>query len=84
LTVAFSPDAAKSSNNSLIALVARWTPVVESVLTYVAIKVSPLQLSLSVSDEAFLEDVARNVSGLLYASKASEQHAGFAELITDS
>jgi hypothetical protein len=83
-TVAFSPDAAKTSNNTLVELVARWTPVVESVLSFVAIKVSPPELSLSVSNEAFLDEVARNGSTLLYASRASQQHEDFSRLVSDS
>jgi hypothetical protein len=83
-TVAFSPDSAKLSNNTLLDLVARWTPVVEAILSFVATKVSTAELSLRVSEDGFLDEVAKHVSAILYASKASMQYADFAKLVSDS
>lgn len=83
-TVAFSPDAAKASNNSLLDLVARWTPVVEAVLAFIATKVSPTDFTQRMSEDVFLDEVAKYVSALLYASKASVQHTDFAKLVSDS
>lgn len=83
-TVAFTPNAAKVPNNSLLALVARWTPIVEANLAFVATKLSPAELVARFSEETFLEELAKYVAGMLYASKAAAQHADFAKLVSDS
>jgi hypothetical protein len=82
--VAFTPDAAKCSNNTLLDLVARWAPVVETVLAFVTTKISPPEFSTKVFEEEYLDEVAKYVSALLYASKASSQHAEFAKLVAES
>jgi hypothetical protein len=50
----------------------------------VAAKVSPSTLAVGISEEGFIDNVARDVSALLYAGKASVQHADFAGLISSS
>lgn len=83
-TIAFSPDAAKVSHNSLVALVAAWTPVVEAVLSFVATRVSAADFSAKLSEGAFVEEVGKHVSALLYTSKAGAQFADFAKLLAES
>jgi hypothetical protein len=83
-TVAFAPESARTSQNSLVSLVAAWTPVVEAVLAFVATKVSAADFSAKVSEEPFLEEVRKHVSALLYASKAPAQFADFGKLVADS
>lgn len=84
LTVAFNPDAAKISSNSLLALVARWTPVVETILSFVAAHLTPAELAARFSEDALLDEVVKRVNALLYAGKAPGQHVDFAKLVSDS
>lgn len=83
-TIAFSPDAANAKNNSVVDLVARCTPIVESVLSFAATQVKPSEFALKVSEEGYFEDVVKHVGALLYASKAHIQHADFTKLVSDS
>ncbi len=53
-------------------------------LTFVATKVSPGEISVRFSEEGFLDHIAKEVSAMLYATKAAAQHAGFAKLVSDS
>jgi hypothetical protein len=82
-TVAFTPDAAKAASNSLLGLAARWTPLVETILSFVSTKVTPAELSKRFFEEGFLDEVAKHVGVLLLASKASSQHADFVKLVSD-
>jgi len=82
--IAFARAAANASQNSLVALVAAWTPVVEAVLSFVATKVSAAEFSTKVTGETFLDEVAKHVSALLYAGKTSIRLADFAKLLADS
>jgi hypothetical protein len=84
LTVAFREDVAKANVNSLVELIATWGPLVDQILSFVSTQVTSLSLSEKFSDEDFLTTVSRAVSALLYAGKASEQHARFAAMIADS
>lgn len=82
--VAFAPNAANAKQNTLVDLVAAWTPVVEAVLSFVATKVSAGEFSVKVAEDIFLDDVGKHVSALLYAGKAQVQFADFAKLLADS
>ncbi len=82
--VAFSPEAAKASQNSLVDLTAQWTQVVEAVLSYLATKVAANDFAVKVTGDLFLDEVSKHVSALLYAGKASAQFADFTKLVTDS
>ena len=82
--IAFAPGPAKASQNSLVDLTAQWTQVVEAVLSYLATKVSASDFATKVTEDAFLEEVSKHVSALLYAGKASIQFTGFAKLLSDS
>lgn len=84
LTVAFGPEAAKAASNSLLALVARWLPVVDANLTFVAANLTPLDLAARFSEESLRDEVVKRVNALLYAGKAPAQHVEFAKLISDS
>jgi len=82
--IVFTPDAARASQNNLLDLVAAWTPVVEAVLSFLATKVSAAEFSTKLTDETLLDDVAKHVSALLYAGKASIQFADFSKLVAES
>ncbi len=83
-TVAFSPEAAMAAKNSLVDLVAAWTPVVEAILSFVETRVVAAEFSVRVAEDGFRDEVANHVSALLYAGKAPSQFADFARLLTDS
>jgi hypothetical protein len=84
ITVAFQLEDAKADTNSLVELTAIWGPLVDQILSYVSSQVTPQMFSERFSDEDFLLTVCKAVSALLYAGKASEQHATFARIIADS
>ena len=84
LTVAFTPDAAKADKSSLLSLVAAWAPVIEACLAFVATKVSSDEMIEKFGEEAYLEQVAKEVSAMLYATKAAKQHELFAKLVTEA
>jgi hypothetical protein len=83
-TVAFSPDAAKASNNSLVALVAAWSPVVDAVLSFLVTQVSAAEFSKKFAEDGYLDGVAKAVAGFLYASKGTLSFKDFAALVSDS
>jgi hypothetical protein len=83
-TVAFSPAAASVQTHSIEALVAAWSPVVESVLAFVATKVNAADFSARLGDESLLEDVSKHVSAMLYSVKAINQFGDFAKMVSDS
>jgi hypothetical protein len=84
VTVAFSPAAATAENNGLVDLIARWGPLVEGILAFVATKVTAAELSVRIPEEGYLVEVAKHVSALLYAGKAPERYSEFGALIADS
>lgn len=83
-TVAFSPEAAKAANNTLVALVAAWSPVVDSVLSFLVTQVNASEFSRQFAEDGYLDSVAKRVSGLLYASKGTLSFKDFAALVSDS
>ncbi len=83
-TVAFSPDAAKASTNTLVSLVAAWSPVVDSVLSFLVTQVNATDFSKRVAEDGYLDSVAKPVSGFLYASKSTLSFKDFAALVSDS
>ena len=84
LTVAFQSNVARADANSLVELTAFWGPLVDEILSFVSTQVTPTMFSGSFSDEEFLPRVSRAVSALLYAVKASQDHATFAQMIANS
>lgn len=83
-TVAFSPEASKKDKNSIIELVASWSSVVETVLVFLASQLQPEKLSEQISDEAFLETVAKPVCALLYTSRNNAEFQAFSSKVTES
>lgn len=82
--VGFLPDAAHIKANSLLALVARWTPIVEAELAFAATRVNSAEFAVRASEEEYLDEVVKHVGSLLYAGKASAQHEDFLKLVTAS
>ncbi|WP_257807043.1 AIPR family protein [Burkholderia glumae] len=84
MTIAFSSDAAKVTNNTLIDLAARWAPIVEVILTFVASKLNLTEFVARASDDNLLSETAKHVSSMLYATKAADRHSQFARLTSAS
>lgn len=83
--VAFAPNEAATSKRGIVGLVAAWAPIVESVLAFVATQVgTPAELAKKLADTKLIEQTSSQVAALLYAGKASAQHAGFAAMVSDS
>ncbi len=83
-SVAFSPNASKATSNSLFALVAAWSPVVDAVLSFLATQVNTTDFSKRFAEDGYLESVAKPVNGLLYAAKSTLSFKDFAALVADS
>lgn len=81
-TVGFSVAAA--SQNSLYALIAAWSPVVETVLSFVTTRINLAQFSERSSDEAFVEETAKDVAAILYVSKKSLPTSSFNAMVAGS
>jgi len=82
LTVAFGPDPAKS--NTLVELVARWIPLVETMLALITALPEAKDFASNMGDEEFFGKLASQLNGLLHASEAAKKHHAFAELVTAS
>jgi hypothetical protein len=83
-TVTFTSEAANAGNNSLVALAAAWTPVVEAIISFVATKITAPEFTAREADEALVEEVSKHVSALLYASKSTLSLQSFTRLVLDS
>lgn len=83
-TVAFSPDAAERKNNSLIDLVAAWSPAVEAAVTYATTIVSAADLARQIADAVAVEKIYKQLEGLVYAGKNTLQVDPFRKLVSDS
>lgn len=79
--VAFSTDAAKQ--NTLYALVAAWSPVVETVLSFVTTRIDLPRFVERAADESLVHEVVRDVSAILYASKKSLPFAPFTSMVAN-
>lgn len=84
VTVAFDTSTAEAKKNGLIDLIARWVPVVETILSFIATRSNAANLSANLSNDDFFNQTIKEVSSLLYASKAGQQHADFVALVSDS
>lgn len=84
LTVAFSPDAAQAAKNTLLELTARWVPLITGLVAFATTMVVPADLNSVVADDKVLDEIAKKISALQYASNAPAQHKEFAGLLSDS
>ena len=82
-TIGFTPEAAKSTNNTIIELTAMWTPIIEAILTFVSTSIDIDNFSQDVRNEAYLNEISDKVSAMLYATRGSLDIADFNELIAD-
>ena len=76
-TIGFTPATSKA--NSLVELAARWAPVVETLLALVTASDEIKNFSSSMSDESYMQALAKKVNALLHAMDAAKKHAPFAE-----
>lgn len=81
-TVAFSPDA--SAKHSLVELVARWAPLVDTLLSLVTASDDARDFASRLSDDTFIPKVTRQVNALLHATNAAATNATFSDLMSAS
>ena len=82
-TVAFNPVAAKNDKNSIVELTAAWSPIVESVLTYVCTQIGD-DVSQELAVESVVDKVSKTVSAMLYASRSTLPFEAFLGLVSPS
>jgi hypothetical protein len=78
-TIGFSTAAA--SQNSLYALIAAWSPIVETVLSFITTRMNLSQFAERSAEEALVDEVARDVGAILYVSKKSLQLSSFNSMV---
>lgn len=78
-TVGFTSGAAGES--SLLELAARWAPVVETLLALVTASEETKNFSSHLSDENYIQSLAKKMNALLHAMEAAKKHAVFAALV---
>lgn len=83
-TVAFSPEAAQAANNSMVSLVAAWTPIVESVLALSSAHLDASTLTEFVSEDDAVDRTAKAVGAVIYASRSSLPLGDFPDLVSTS
>ncbi|MBL7946788.1 MAG: AIPR family protein [Flavobacteriales bacterium] len=83
-TVAFSPAEADAKRNTLLALIAAWAPVVETVLSYVHTTVTAADLPSKLYDDEFMDEVVGKVGALLYSTRSLDPFAEFKKLVSPS
>ncbi len=82
--VAFSPEAASFSKNSLVDLVAAWSPIVEAVLTFATTVLPPTDVTRRLGQTDAVAVVAKQLEALLYTTKASAPFEAFRGMVSDS
>lgn len=78
-TIGFTPDAAKA--NSLVELAARWAPAVETLLALVTASDETKSFSSSLSDDGYIQGLAKKTNAMLHAMDAAKKHEAFAGLV---
>ncbi|ASG23835.1 AIPR family protein [Nitrospirillum viridazoti] len=79
-TIGFSHEA--SMSNTLVELIARWSPVVDTLLALITATDSVKDFGVMLSDDTFIPNLAKQVNALLHAMGAASKHSAFAELVT--
>jgi hypothetical protein len=82
--VAFSPAASQATNNSLIELVAAWSPIVEVVLTFATTVLPATDVTRKLSQPDAVATIAKQLEALLYTSKGSTSFEVFRGIVSDS
>lgn len=78
-TVAFTANSAK--NNTIVELIARWSPIVDSVLAFLMAVDEVPEFSVRLSEEIYMIRVTRSVTAFLTGSKTPSQFSGFGNII---
>ena len=81
-TVAFSPQASKES--SLIELVARWAPLVDTLLALVTATDDTKDFGGKLSDDQYIPALAKQMNAMLHAMGGAEKHKSFSEMVVGS
>ncbi len=83
-TVAFSPDAASAKKNSLVDLVAAWSPAVESAITFATTVLQAGTLAQVIAEDDAIQTVYKNLESLVYAGRSALQVDTFRKMVSDS
>jgi hypothetical protein len=62
-------------------LIAAWSPIVETVLSFITTRMNLSQFAERSADEGLVEEVARDVGAILYVSKKSLPLSSFNSLV---
>jgi hypothetical protein len=83
-TVAWSTETVKTKKLSIIDLTATWSPIVESVITFLTTQVDSRTLGDRISEEGSLESISKSVGALLYSNRNNPSFQAFALMVSDS
>jgi hypothetical protein len=78
-TIGFTPEAAGA--NSLVELTARWAPVVETLLALITASEETKNFSSTLSEDGYIQSLAKKMNAMLHAMDAAKKHSAFAELV---
>lgn len=81
-TVGFVAEKSNVKNNTMLSLAALWSPVVQAVLSFAVTNLTLEGFSKRATKDALLEEVAKQVNGLLYVSKTGAANSGFVSSVS--
>lgn len=80
--IGFTAEKSNAKNNTLLSLAALWSPAVQAVLSFAVTNLTLESFSKRAAEDALLEEVAKQVNGLLYVSKTGAANLGFVSSVT--
>lgn len=83
-TVAFSAEAASAKANSIVALIALWSPLVEAALAYTATLLSGSDLARQIGEQEAVDKIYCQVESLLYAGRNALKTEAFRKIVQAS
>jgi hypothetical protein len=83
-TIAFSIETVKAKSKSLIDLTAAWSPIVESVITFLTTQVDSRTLGDRIAEEGALAVISKNIGAFLYSNRNNPAFQSFSTMISDS
>lgn len=83
-TVAFLPHTVRSASSSIVPLTAAWAPIVETVLSLSSAHLDSTTFSDLIADEDAVDQTARSVGALIYATRSNLPLHGFPPLVSSS
>ncbi|MFZ1009934.1 MAG: AIPR family protein [Candidatus Sulfotelmatobacter sp.] len=81
-TIAFTVDVSNAKANTLLSLAALWSPVIQAILSFAVTGLTLETFSARGAEDTLLEEIAKQVNGLLYVSKTGAANPGFLHSLT--